>query len=88
MKSRDLEIGDVWCSLPGVRSLRMVCVVVAIELLGASCARVKPYQRETHAQRAMQDPDPVEQKLDDHVNEYREGAIGGTGVGGGGCGCN
>jgi hypothetical protein len=31
---------------------------------------------------------PLEQKLDTHVQEYREGSMGGNGVGGGGCGCN
>ena len=54
----------------------------------SSCVRVAPHKRETHAKRSMQDVDPVESKLEEHVNEYREGAIGGSGVGGGGCGCN
>jgi len=54
----------------------------------ASCVRVKPYQRETHSKKTMQDRDKVEAKLDGHVQEYREGSIGGDGVGGGGCGCN
>ncbi len=54
----------------------------------ASCVRVKPYQRATHASQAMQDQSAEEAKLDNHVHEYREGAIGGSGVGGGGCGCN
>ena len=58
-------------------------------LLLAGCVRVHPWQRERLADRAMRpDPDPSEAKLDDHVHEYREGSIGGTGVGGGGCGCN
>jgi hypothetical protein len=34
------------------------------------------------------EPDAAEKKLDGHVHEYREGSIGGSGVGGGGCGCN
>ena len=54
----------------------------------SSCVRVAAYERETHAKRSMQEPDEVETKLENHVNEYREGAIGGSGVGGGGCGCN
>ena len=54
-----------------------------------SCARVKPHEREVHARRSMQtNNDRTERKLDSHVEEYREGSIGGTGVGGGGCGCN
>ncbi len=68
----------------------MFFVVLALGTLLAlpSCVRVAPYQRETHAKRSMAEPDAVETKLENHVNEYREGAIGGSGVGGGGCGCN
>ncbi len=66
----------------------LVLALVAGAALTSGCARVKPYQRETHAKRPMQDRDATEKKLEDHVHEYREGAIGGTGGGGGGCGCN
>ena len=60
----------------------------ALLLLGG-CARVKPWQRERLAGRPMRvDKDRAERKLDAHVEEYREGSIGGSGVGGGGCGCN
>jgi hypothetical protein len=71
--------------------MRRPGVLAAIALAGAlaSCARVKPYQREVHARRSMRaDGQRVERKLDSHVQEYREGSIGGAGVGGGGCGCN
>ena len=53
-----------------------------------SCVRVKPYERESHSKKTMQDQDRVEAKLEGHVQEYREGSVGGDGVGGGGCGCN
>jgi hypothetical protein len=56
--------------------------------VSSGCARVKPYQREIHAKKSMQDRGPVDKKLDEHVHEYREGSVGGRGVGGGGCGCN
>jgi hypothetical protein len=51
--------------------------------------RVHAHEREYLARPAM-DPDsgPLERKLDTHVQEYREGSMGGAGVGGGGCGCN
>lgn len=68
--------------------LRLLAFAAFIALSVASCARVKPHQRETHAKKAMQDRDPVDAKLEGHVHEYREGAVGGSGVGGGGCGCN
>lgn len=70
-----------------MKSLRIL-VVAAVVSLAVGCVRVKPYERETHAKKAMQDQKPVDEKLDEHVNEYREGSIGGSGAGGGGCGCN
>lgn len=57
--------------------------------LGSSgCVRVKPFEREAHARKTMQEREASDVKLEGHVHEYREGSIGGTGVGGGGCGCN
>jgi hypothetical protein len=65
----------------------LACLILA--LAGAGCVRVQPWQRETHARRVMRVEDErAETKLDSHVAEYREGSVGGTGVGGGGCGCN
>jgi len=66
----------------------LAAALVALAMT-AGCARVKPHQRQDLARRSM-DPagDASERKLDGHVEEYREGSIGGTGAGGGGCGCN
>lgn len=61
---------------------------VLLLLILSSCVRVKPYEREAHARKTMQDRDASSAKLEGHVHEYREGSIGGSGVGGGGCGCN
>lgn len=62
-------------------------VVAACVLAG--CIRVSAHQREYLAKPAMNpEAAPLEQKLDTHVAEYREGSSGGAGVGGGGCGCN
>jgi hypothetical protein len=64
-------------------------VVLLLAISAASCVRVRPHEREALARRAMNPAgDPAEQKLDGHVEEYREGSIGGAGAGGGGCGCN
>jgi hypothetical protein len=50
---------------------------------------VKPHQRELLADRIMQlDADAQERSAEEHVLANREGAIGGTGTSGGGCGCN
>ena len=68
--------------------MRRIVVAMLVLAIGG-CARVKPWQRERLAGRPMKvDKDRAEKKLDSHVEEYREGSIGGSGVGGGGCGCN
>ena len=64
-------------------------VFLALTVAAASCAPVKPYQRELLAKPMMtfhQDPD--EETLDLHMLEAREGSSGGYGSSGGGCGCN
>lgn len=55
----------------------------------ASCARVKPYQREHLARKSMtSDKDAGERRFEQHQRGSRESADGGTGEPGGGCGCN
>ncbi len=50
---------------------------------------VKPHQREYLADRIMRlDANPQEKAADQHILITREGAIGGHGTAGGGCGCN
>ena len=50
---------------------------------------VKAHQRELLADRIMKlDGNAQERAADEHVLANREGAIGGTGTAGGGCGCN
>jgi len=50
---------------------------------------VKPYERDRLADPIMfLDPDPVSSAYIYHVYEAREGARGGEGTAGGGCGCN
>ena len=50
---------------------------------------VKPYERDRLADPIMSlDPDPVSTAYIQHVFEAREGARGGEGSAGGGCGCN
>lgn len=50
---------------------------------------VKPYERERLADPVMKVVrDPISAKHLEHVHDVREGARGGTGVQGGGCGCN
>ena len=71
---------------------RLVLAVVLVVVSGAAsagCVRVKPYERELLAKPTMTfQPDPHEDVLDNHMIEAREGAVGGYGSAGGGCGCN
>jgi hypothetical protein len=66
-------------------------LMAAVPLL-AGCAIepwVKPYERERLADPIMKfSRDALADKHREHVFDVREGAHGGTGVQGGGCGCN
>ncbi len=55
----------------------------------ASKWTVRPHQRELLADRIMQlDAEAQERAAEEHILSNREGAIGGSGTSGGGCGCN
>jgi hypothetical protein len=63
-------------------------VLVTVASLGG-CLRVQPHQREDLSRRSMiQDRDAGERRFGQHQTGSREGADGGTGEPGGGCGCN
>jgi hypothetical protein len=62
---------------------------VALSLLSTGCQTVKPWQRGSLSDPIMRpDRDPIGLALSEHVWFSREAAVGGRGVGGGGCGCN
>jgi hypothetical protein len=74
---------------------RIARVVLPLALLGAlsACGSiepwVKPYERDRLADPIMAfDSNPVSSSYIQHVYEAREGARGGEGAAGGGCGCN
>lgn len=74
------------------RISRVFLAVLLIAGLGA-CGSVepwvKPYERDRLADPIMfLDADPVSSAYIYHVYEAREGARGGEGTAGGGCGCN
>ena len=69
---------------------RIVAIVLAASAL-AGCGRqaVRAAEKEFLADQIMVfDNDPHESEAEDHVLTNREGAAGGHGAGGGGCGCN
>ena len=60
-----------------------------LSLLLWGCDTVEPWEKGALAQYTMlPDRDPLEAAMSDHIYYTREAAHGGTGVGGGGCGCN
>ncbi len=66
--------------------------IVTLLLTGVSACSLQPLQpweRDVLAQKKMQlDPYPLDSFLDDHIYFSKEASRGGSGVGGGGCGCN
>ncbi len=55
----------------------------------AGCKHVNPWERGALADPVMRaDHDPLGNMMAEHMWFSREGASGGRGVGGGGCGCN
>lgn len=57
--------------------------------LAASCVRVAPYQRGHLADPSAElSHENAETRFRAHVHDAREGATGGYGSSGGGCGCN
>ncbi|HSV20687.1 MAG TPA: DUF4266 domain-containing protein [Casimicrobiaceae bacterium] len=68
------------------------CVIVALALLAGACASIQPpqpWEKGDLAKPQMQlDPEPLTAKGTQHIYQSKEGAAGGYGVGGGGCGCN
>ena len=74
------------------RLIRVILPAIALAAL-SGCSNiepwVKPYERDRLADPIMfLDMDPVSSAYIYHVYEAREGARGGEGTAGGGCGCN
>jgi hypothetical protein len=68
--------------------MRIALILVAV--LAAACGRnaVRASEKEFLADQVMVfDNDPHEASAEDHLLTHREGAAGGKGAGGGGCGC-
>ena len=64
-------------------------LLIPILLALASCAAVKPWERDVLARPEMSlDAAPLDAAIDDHIYFSKEASSGGRGFGGGGCGCN
>lgn len=67
----------------------LLTVITLTSLQGCAFEAVKPWDRDILAENKMQlSPDAVESMLDEHIYFSKEASSGGSGVGGGGCGCN
>jgi hypothetical protein len=70
---------------------RFLQLALVLVVLGdAGCATVQPWEKSLLAHETMQTAGPVPglTKIDNHVYFSKEAVRGGSGVGGGGCGCN
>jgi len=68
-----------------VRFIALFAIVLGVP----GCVVVRAHERGNLAKRAMtNDRDPGETRFEQHERGSREGADGGTGQPGGGCGCN
>lgn len=66
-----------------------LCVPLLLGTMSCGKHAVRASEKEFLADRIMQfDEDGQEAAADEHINSNREGATGGRGTGGGGCGCN
>ncbi|MGH7742111.1 MAG: DUF4266 domain-containing protein [Candidatus Eiseniibacteriota bacterium] len=66
-------------------------LLLTLAALVTSCATtpVKPWDRDLLAQKKMRFvPLRIENAVDEHIYFSKEGSMGGSDLGGGGCGCN
>jgi Domain of unknown function (DUF4266) len=69
--------------------LLALLALLAVGLTATACVTVHPYQREYLARPSMDtSTEEGESGFRAHVHDSREGATGGHGSTGGGCGCN
>ncbi|HUJ57354.1 MAG TPA: DUF4266 domain-containing protein [Kofleriaceae bacterium] len=69
--------------------MRAIIILVTLAAVGCGRTAVRASEKEFLADKVMVfDSDPHETDADDHVMSNREGAAGGHGAQGGGCGCN
>jgi len=67
----------------------ILIIAIAAASTGCGKAAVRASEKEFLADQIMVfDNDPQDTAAEDHVLSNREGAAGGHGAGGGGCGCN
>jgi hypothetical protein len=72
-----------------MHALFVVIVLAALAAVGCGRQAVRASEKQFLADQVMTfDDDPHDTSASDHIRTNREGAAGGHGAGGGGCGCN
>ena len=72
-----------------MRTLIAAVLLATALLLAAGCVHVPPYARENLARSSMNPAREARENIfASHVHDAREGATGGQGSSGAGCGCN
>ncbi len=68
----------------------LVVFVLSLVLFSTGCQHVQPWEKSTLAKETMRASGPMPElgRIDQHVYTSKEAVKGGTGIGGGGCGCN
>ena len=79
----------MWATVPAMTfSFRATTALAALAMLSTACVTVRPSQREQLSKPEMTPAtDLDEETFYSHVEAAREGAMGGHGAAGGGCGC-
>lgn len=68
---------------------KLAALFAALTLSGCALDPPMPWEKGTLARPEMSMAgDNLEQRFDEHIRASKEAASGGSGVGGGGCGCN
>lgn len=68
-----------------------ISIAVGMAILFSACVKdVKPWEKETLAKETMNQSgiNPLSKKYQEHIYFSKEASRGGSGVSGGGCGCN
>ena len=71
--------------------MQRLAIIILFTVMASACSftGVKPWDRDLLAQKQMQlDPYPIDTFVDEHIYFSKENSSGGSGIGGGGCGCN
>jgi hypothetical protein len=74
---------------PAALTTQAVAVIIVTLTSGCALTPPKPWEKDLLARPAMAlDADPLDRRFTQHIYTSKENSSGGSGVGGGGCGCN